>query len=150
MCRSRRSSRMSSIRIWSPTGSSTYTSGCAPRSTRPAAPPPISCAANATAAARLPTPGGPWKRYACAGPSASAARRSRFGSLCSGKVANASTDLLRDLVGGTVAVHGADALGKHLGERTVRLVDRAVERFPLPLDPVARLPAVERELRVDQ
>ena len=45
------------------------------------------------AAARFPTPGGPWKRYACAGPSASAARSRRFASACSGKLSKTSTDL---------------------------------------------------------
>ena len=49
---------------------------------------------------RLPTPGGPWKRYACAGPSASAASSSRFASACSGKPWKRVTHLLRDLVGG--------------------------------------------------
>src|SRR2546423_1249979 len=38
---------------------------------------------NARATSRLPTPCGPWKRYACAGPSASAASSSRFASACS-------------------------------------------------------------------
>src|SRR3954452_11362031 len=109
----------------------------------------MSCAANATAAARFPTPGGPWKRYACAGPSASAARSSRFASACSGKLANASTYLLGDLVGRPVAVYGRDALGIHRCEGTVRLVDRTVEAFPLALDPVRRLTALKCHLRVD-
>src|SRR5436190_15221810 len=150
MCRSRRSSRMSSIRIWSPTGSSTYTSGCARRSTRSAAPPPISCAAKASAAARLPTPGGPWKRYACAGASASAARRRRFASACSGKLSKTSTDLLGDLVRGAAAVHGGDPVRKHLGERTVRLVDRSVERFALPLDAVGGRAPPQSDLGIDE
>ena len=51
------------------------------------------------AAARLPTPGGPWSRYACAGPSASAASSRRFASGCSGTSAKALTNLLRDLRG---------------------------------------------------
>ena len=41
---------------------------------------PTSSRANAQASARLPTPCGPWKRYACAGPSSSAASSSRFAS----------------------------------------------------------------------
>ena len=44
-------------------------------------------------------PDGPWKRYACAGPSASAARSSRFASCCSGTLSKAFTDLLRELLG---------------------------------------------------
>src|SRR4051812_42759443 len=110
----------------------------------------MSCAANATAAARFPTPGGPWKRYACAGPSASAARSSRFASACSGKLSNASTYLLGDLVGRPVAVYGRDALGIHRCERTVRLVDRAVEAFPLALDPVRGLPPLKCHLWIDE
>src|SRR3954452_5243633 len=111
--------------------------------------PPMSCAANATAAARFPTPGGPWKRYACAGPSASAARSSRFASACSGKLSNASTYLLGDLVGRPVAVYGRDALGIHRCEGTVRLVDRAMEVLPLALDPVRRLPSLECDFWID-
>ena len=65
-------SRMSSMRIWSPSGSSTYRSGCVRRSTRAWS--PSSSAAKRSARSRLPTPGGPCRRYACAGPSASAAR----------------------------------------------------------------------------
>ena len=42
--------------------------------------------ANARATSRLPTPCGPWKRYACAGPSSSAASSRRFASCCSGNV----------------------------------------------------------------
>ena len=44
--------------------------------------------ANARASSRLPTPCGPWKRYACAGPSSSAASSRRFASCCSGKRSN--------------------------------------------------------------
>src|SRR6266545_8195868 len=111
-------------------------SGCVPRCTRSGS--PMSCPAKVTAAARLPTPGGPWKRYACAGRSASAARSSRFASACSGKVLKASTDLLGDDVGWPVAVHGRDAFRIHLCERTVRLVDRPLKLLPLALDPVGR------------
>src|SRR4029079_575197 len=109
----------------------------------------MSCAAKATAAARFPTPGGPWKRYACAGPSASAARSSRFASACSGKLSNASTYLLGDLVGRPVAVYGRDALRIHRCERTVRLVDRTMEVVPFALDPVRRLPALACDLWID-
>src|SRR2546428_11508444 len=154
MCRSRRSARTSSIRIWSPTGSTRYRSGWTPLVTRlwsegadSAAPPgelagfarelgSISSAANASAAVRLPTPAGPWKRYACAGPSASAARSRRFASCCSGKLSNASTDLLCDLLGRLLAVDGHDAVGEHRRQLAVRAVDRAVEVFTLAFDPV--------------
>src|SRR5919108_2800672 len=148
MCRSRRSSRTSSMRIWSPRGSTMYRSGCTPLFTRETS--PISSAANATAAARLPTPGGPWKRYACAVPSASAARRRRFASACSGNVSKTSTDLLGDLLGRAVALDGGDALRKHLGERTVRVVDRPMELFALALDPVGGGAALQGEARIDQ
>ena len=57
MWRSRRSSRTSSILIWSPCGSSTYRSGCARRETR--SPSLSSSPANAIAARRFPTPAGP-------------------------------------------------------------------------------------------
>src|SRR4051794_35307258 len=114
MCRSRRSARISSIRIWSPTGSSAYTSGCAPRSTRSGS--PSSSAANARAAARLPTPGGPCRRYACAGPSASAARRRRFASACSGSGSNASKNRLRQVAGGGRRVEGLDPAGGEGGQ----------------------------------
>src|SRR5919199_1905651 len=129
MWRSRRSSRMSSIRIWSPTGSTTYRSGCARRATRPAS--PISSPANASAAARFPTPGGPWKRYACAGPSETAARRSRFASGCSGKLSNASMDLAGELGGRLRSVDDDDPVREHRGELTVRAVDAEVARHPL-------------------
>ena len=80
------------------------------------------------AAARLPTPAGPWKRYACAGPSSSAARRSRLASACSGTFANVLHDLLRDVVDGTRAVDGDDPLREEAGELAVALVDEAQER----------------------
>src|SRR5437868_9167912 len=139
---------MSSMRIWSPTGSSTYTSGCVPRRTRSGS--RISWAAKATAAARLPTPDGPWNRYACAAPSASAARRRRFASACSGKVSKTSTDLLGDLIGWAVAVDGDDAPREHVRERTVRLVDRAVELLPLALDAVRGGAALGRDVGIDE
>src|ERR1051326_5233210 len=110
---------------------------------------PISSPANARAARRLPTPGGPWKRYACAGPSASAARSRRFASVCSGKLSNASTDLLGHLLGRAVAVHRRDSLREHLCERTVRLVDRAVEPLALPLDSIRAGRAPVCDVRID-
>ena len=55
--------------------------------------------------ARLPTPDGPWKRYACAGPRRRAAARSRrFASACSGMLSKTFTDLLCDHLGRAVAV----------------------------------------------
>src|SRR5919199_262612 len=114
MCRSRRRSRIASMRIWSPSGSNTYRSGWARLSTRSGE--PSSSAANATAAARLPTPGGPCSRYACAGPSASAARSRRFASGCSGKLSNLSTDLHGEVAGRLRAVERDHPLGKHRGQ----------------------------------
>src|SRR4029079_9063010 len=109
MCRSRRNSRMSSIRIWSPTGSLTYRSGCEPRSTRPRS--PISSPANAIAVARLPTPGGPWKGSAWSGPaSASAQRSTRFASACSEMFSKMSTDLLVQFIRRPRAVEQDDAI----------------------------------------
>src|SRR5882724_11223991 len=135
MCRSRRSSRMSSMRIWSPTGSIRYTSGCEPRPTRPRS--PINSPAKAIAAARLPTPGGPWKRYACAGPSsASAARSSRFASACSGKFSKTSTNLLVQLIRWPRAVEQDDSLTVLPGDYAVS-VEHALPEVPsLPLDAV--------------
>src|SRR3954453_2054421 len=149
MWRSCRSSRTSSIRIWSPTGSTTYRSGCARRCTR--ASPPSSAAANATAAARLPVPGGPCRRYACAGPSASAAKRRRFASGCSGTDAKALTDRLGELGRRQRAVDRLDAVGEHARELTERVVDGAVEFGALALDPVGRRAAAAEGLgRVEE
>src|SRR5919201_3721458 len=135
MCRSRRSSRTASIRIWSPSGSSTYRSGCVRRSTRGS--PPSSSDANASAAPRFPTPAGPWKRYACAGPSTSAAAKSRFASPCSGRLSKAVKDLAPDLVGRAGAVDRRDPLRKRSGQLAVGLVDASAEVGVLALDPVA-------------
>src|SRR3954464_2145844 len=131
MCRSRRSSRIASMRIISPSASSSYRSGWKARAV------PSSPWANARASPRLPTPGGPWKRYACAGPSRSAASSSRRGSACSLKAAKLLTDLLRDLVGWTRAVERDDPLGEERGEAAVGAVDAPEEVVPLALDPVA-------------
>src|SRR5215210_2073722 len=149
MCRSRRISRTASIRIRSPSGSSTYRSGCERRSTRGS--PPSSSEANATAVARLPMPAGPWKRYACAGPSASAAASRRLASACSGMLSKLANDLLRDLPWRPCAVDGGDPLREELRELAVRRVDPRAEVVVLPLDPVAALADATRRLhRVDQ
>ena len=149
MCRSRRISRTASIRIWSPSGSSTYRSGCERRSTRGS--PPSSSDANASAVARLPTPAGPWKRYACAGPSPSAARRSRFASSCSGTLSKLVEHLLRDLARRARAVDRRDPLGEDLGELAVGGVDPRAEVVVLALDPVALGADAPRRLgRVDE
>src|SRR5215210_810271 len=149
MCRSRRISRTASIRIWSPNGSSTYTSGCERRSTR--ASPPSSSEAKTTAVARFPTPAGPWKRYACAGPSVSAAPSRRLASTCSGMLPKLAKDLLRDLSWRPRAVDGRDPLGEVLGELAVGRVDAHPEIVVLALDPVAAVADAPGGLRrVDQ
>src|SRR5438552_7098144 len=147
MCRSRRSSRIASMRIWSPSGSSTYRSGWARRSTRSGE--PRSSAANAIAAARLPTPGGPWSRYACAGPSASAARSRRFASGCSGNVSKLSTDLDRDVSGRPAGVDGDDSPREELRELSVGTVEDDCEVSVGALDAVALLPSPLRLLHLD-
>src|SRR5919198_6738491 len=134
MCRSRRSARISSISTWSPTGSRTYKSGCVPRSTRP--PSPISSAAKAVAARRLPTPGGPWKRYACAGPSASAAPSRPFASSCSGKLSKLIPDDSGQLGGGLRAVQRRDPVREHRGELAVGVVDGGLELEAFALNAV--------------
>src|SRR5918994_4562796 len=143
MCRSRRRARIGSMRIWSPSGSNTYRSGCARRETRSAS--PRSSPANASAARRFPTPRGPWKRYACAGPSTSAARRSRFASSCSGKVSKLSTDLLGDIFGVLRPVDHDHPLREEAGELPVGAVDLREEAAALALDTVELvLPAGDR------
>src|SRR6185312_3854154 len=136
MCRSRRISRTASMRIWSPSGSSTYRSGCERRPTRGSL--SSSSEANATAAARLPTPAGPWKRYACAGPSFRAARRSRFASSCSGTLSKLVEHLLGDLARRARAVDRVDPLREDLRQLAVGSVDACAEVVVLTLDPVGR------------
>src|SRR5262245_61858098 len=135
MCRSRRISRTASMRICSPSGSSTYRSGCERRSTRGSL--PSSSAANASAVPRLPTPAGPWKRYACAGPSVRAARRRRFASSCSGTLSKLVEHLLRDLARRARAVDRRDSLREIVGEPAVGRVDALAEALGLAFDPVA-------------
>src|SRR5436190_1808821 len=125
MWRSRRNSRIASIRIWSPSGSSTYRSGCVRRSTRGSR--PSNSEAKASAVARLPTPGGPWKRKACAGPWASAAASKPFASTCSGTLSKLIQDLARDLAGRARAVDGRDPLRERLRKLPVGLVDPGAE-----------------------
>src|SRR5919198_6554105 len=142
MCRSRRRSRIASM-----SGSRMYRSGWARRSTRSGE--PSSSAANASAAARLPTPGGPWSRYACAGPSASAARSRRFASGCSGKVSNLSTDLDRDLSCGLCPVDGDDPAWEELRELPVGTIEDDCEVSVGALDAVALPPAPQSLVDVD-
>ena len=89
--------------------------GATRRSTRGS--PPSSSAANASAVARLPTPAGPWKRYACAGPSASAAASRRFASPCSGMLSKLVEDLLGDLVAAGACRRSADDSLREGGRR---------------------------------
>src|SRR6187431_1670442 len=137
MCRSRCSVRTSPIRIWSPTGSSSYTSGCAWRSTRSGS--PITSAASASAAARLPTPRGPWKRYACVWPSASDARRRRLASGCSGKVSKLSINESGERFRVLGAVDSEDTAREELRELAVGAIDLGDELVVLALDPVGAL-----------
>src|SRR5215211_3065491 len=149
MCRSRRISRTASMRIWSPSGSSTYKSGCERRSTRGS--PPSNSDANATAVARLPTSAGPWKRYACAEPSLSAAASRRFASSCSGTLSKLVEHLLGDLSCRSRAVDGRDPLREGRCELAVGGVDADAELFVLALDPVALVADATCGLpRVDQ
>src|SRR5919106_3031999 len=97
---------------------------------------PSSSAAKAIAARRLPTPFGPWKRYACAGPSTSAARRRAFASSCSGSVSKLSTDGLGKLVGTLRPIDRDYALGEDLRKLTVGAVDLRGEFRALALDAV--------------
>src|SRR5262245_35707212 len=149
MCRSCRNARIASIRIWSPSGSSTYSSGCARRSTRPGS--PSNAPANPSAARRFPTPGGPWNRYACAVPSASAASSSRCASACSGNPWKPIAHLLRNLLDRPRAVEHPDPPRQDRAQLTVRLVDLAQELVALALDPIAgRAGAPPRLLGIDQ
>src|SRR6476646_2467120 len=134
MCRSWWSARTSSIRIISPSGSRTYRSGCERASTRRAS--PRSAPANAYAAARSPTPGGPCRRKACAPASASAADKRRFASGCSGTDAKGSIHLLRELVRPSRGIEDDDPLRKTLGELTVPRRSAGTEVVALALEPV--------------
>src|SRR5690242_6981361 len=128
---------------------STYRSGCERRPTRGSL--PSSSEANATAAARLPTPAGPWKRYACAGPSFRAARRSRFASSCSGTLSKLVEHLLGDLARRARAVDRVDPLREDLRQLAVGSVDACAEVVVLTLDPVGRAAdALGRFGRVDE
>src|SRR3954454_24882172 len=145
MCRSRRSSRIASMRIISPSASSWYRSGWNSRVVS------RSARANVRATSRLPTPGGPWKRYACAGPSVSAASSSRPASGCSEKRANVLTDLLCDLLLGARAVEHDDPLRLCARELAVGSVDALHELDALALDAVVVVAGPrERLLGVEQ
>src|SRR5919198_1348100 len=144
MCRSRRRSRIASM-----SGSRMYRSGWARRSTRSGE--PSSSAANATAAARLPTPGGPWSRYACAGPSASAARSRRFASGCSGKLSNLSTDLHGEVAGRLRPIERDDPLGEHRGQLSIGPVHGGAKVTAFALDTVGIAAGPPRRLsRVEE
>src|SRR5918995_2483771 len=134
MCRSRWSARISSIRIISPSASSANRSGCVPASTRRSS--PSSSPAKARAAARLPTPGGPWKRYACAGPSFTAAASRRRASRCSANALKLTLDPLRERVGVERAVEKDDAIREERRQLLIPGGDALVERGVLPFDAV--------------
>src|SRR5437899_2753585 len=109
-----------------------------PRATRVFS--PSSSAAKSSAAFRLPTPEGPWKRYACAGSSSSAAASRRFASCCSSSSSNIGGELLahreRDLGDRPRPVQHAHPLREHRLERPVALGDGLAKRVRLVLDPV--------------
>src|SRR2546430_6720167 len=86
---------------------------------------------------RLPTPGGPWKRYACASPSSSAARSRRLASGCSETFSNASKDLLGDVCGRTASVDRFYPLWERFRQQTISVGDLPAELLVLSLDPVA-------------
>src|SRR6266540_1030692 len=148
MCRSRRSARISSISTWSPNGSSTYRSGCVRRSARGRS--PSNSPAKANAKRRLPTPGGPWKRYACAGPSVSAASSRRFASSCSGKRSKLIPHLLRQLRRRLRAVQRRDPVREQPGELAVGLVDFLLEREPFLLDAIRLCGTLDRLRGIEQ
>src|SRR5262249_40491847 len=79
---------------------------------------------------------GPWKRYACAGPSASAAARRRLASSCSGKVSNAIPDDSRQFGCRARAVELPDSLGEPFREFLVRAPDGGLELDALALDAI--------------
>src|SRR5207244_1662107 len=110
----------------------------------------MSSAANASAAARFPVPGGPWKRYACAGPSARAAASSRFASPCSGKLSKLSTDQSREVLGRLRRIGGDDTPREQLGELAVRRVDLPPELRALALDAVVLAAALCGLVGIDQ
>src|SRR5438552_12326035 len=144
MCRSRRSSRIASMRMNSPRASTSYRSGWNSRDV------PSSSYANARASSRLPTPGGPWKRYAWATPSASADSSRRAASGCCLKRSNVLTHLLRELGRRTRAVERDDPLREDRGEAAVGLVDGAQELVVLALDPVGAVLARACVRRVEK
>src|SRR5918994_1893506 len=149
MCRSRWSARISSIRIISPSASSAKRSGCVPASTRRSS--PSSSPAKARAAARLPTPAGPWKRYACAGPSFTAAASRSRASGCSANALKLTLDPLRERVGVERTVEHDHAVREQLGQLLVPARDSVVEGGVLALDPVRLLAdAGRRRPRLDR
>ena len=130
------------MRIISPSGSITCRSGCVPASTRRAS--PRSAPANANAAARLPTPAGPWRRYACAAPSCERrveqALRSglRGASLTRNAHDGAPPATPRcDLVHARGAVDDDVALGIPHRELAVGVGRPLLQLQPVALDPIA-------------
>src|SRR5439155_24778092 len=71
-------------------------------------------------------------------------------SACSGKLSNASTDLLCDLVRLTVAVDRDDAVEEHRRKFAVGAIDGAVKVLPLAFDPVGQPCACSSGCRIDE
>src|SRR5262245_51702114 len=95
---------------------------------------PSSSRANARASGRLPTPGGPWKRYACAVPSASAASSRRFASCCSRtESSKLIPHLLRELLDRLRRVERDAPLRERRHDLPVPLVQAAHEGAALAL-----------------
>src|SRR6478609_6115029 len=126
---------MTSMRIMSPSGSTTRRSGCVRSTTRRAS--PSRAPANANAASVFPTPAGPWKRKAWASPPARAAVSNRLASTCSGIASKGPIDLLGEQLGARRSVDDDEPVRFALGELPVSAGGTGVKVVFLALDSVA-------------
>ena len=125
MCRSRRSSRIASIRIWSPSGSSTYRSGCARRSTRRVVAEQLRRRTRARRRACRPRPARGRGTRAPA-PRRAPRRSRRFASSCSGKLSKlVDAPPRRSRAAGACRRSSTIRCGKTSAELAVGRVDRA-------------------------
>ena len=140
-CRSLRSSRIWSIRIASPSGSTTYRSGCCSVSTRCSSVPSTS-AMKAWAASSLPEPRGPYSRYAWLGSAAASASRRPASGCPNGSRTERRPDPVGDGRHVGVGVDGRDALRLVRRDGGEGRGHRRAEPVSLALDPVGlgRLP----------